>query len=123
MADATLGSTGDRYAEADRLFAFAAPALILVYLACVFFAFDIPGLAERARWDNGVTRLSDTWSHKTHVTRDNRTGAVKVAIEGEKKGIYPEGAGPDRVEHGPETTVIDLGDRHFVPFLPDNALS
>jgi phosphonate transport system permease protein len=126
MTDAALAAT--RYAAADALFArkrliaFALPAAILAYFVYVFFAFDIAGLASRARWDNGATLLSDTWSHKTHVTRDNRSGEVVVAIEGERKGTYPARSVPDWIELGADTTVIDLGGGHIVTFLPDNAL-
>ncbi|SFQ78518.1 phosphonate ABC transporter, permease protein PhnE [Donghicola eburneus] len=116
------------YAEAGRMFqrkklmSFALPAVILVYLAYVFFAFDIPGLAERARWDNAQTLMSDTYSYKTHVTRDNRNGEVTVAIEGERKGTYDTGSAPDWVDLNGQTTRIDLGGGQIVTFLPNNAL-
>ncbi|MDT8855449.1 phosphonate ABC transporter, permease protein PhnE [Paracoccaceae bacterium Fryx2] len=99
-----------------RLVAFAVPGVILLYLAYIFFAFDLPGLADRARLDNARILLSDFWSYKTHVTRDNRSGEVTVAIEGESKGTYPPGRLPDWVTQTPETTVIDLGAGHLVVF-------
>ncbi|HCE69890.1 MAG TPA: phosphonate ABC transporter, permease protein PhnE, partial [Ruegeria sp.] len=101
-----------------RLLALGLPALVLAYLAYIFFAFDMPGLAARANWDNGRTLVADSYSYKTHVTRDNRTGDVSVAVEGERKGSYPEGTGPGWVALG-ETTVIDLKDGHVVRFGPE----
>lgn len=101
-----------------RLMSFALPAAVLAYLAYVFFAFDMPGLWERASLDNAKTLVSDSYSYKTHVTRDNRSGDVSVAIEGERKGRYPEGTAPDWVAFG-ETTIIDLEDGHTVAFGPE----
>ena len=98
-----------------RLMNFALPAAVLAYLAYVFFAFDVPGLWEKASLENAKTLVSDSYSYKTHVTRDNRNGEVSVAIEGERKGAYPEGMSPDWVELG-ETTVIDLEGGHVVTF-------
>ncbi|RBW53102.1 phosphonate ABC transporter, permease protein PhnE [Ruegeria sp. A3M17] len=110
-------------AEADRLFNrkrltnFGLPALVFVYLVYVFFAFDVSGMAQRANWENGKTLIADSYSYKTHVSRDNRTGEVSTAIEGERKGRYPDGEAPDWVSLG-ETTVIDLEDGHIVRFGP-----
>jgi phosphonate transport system permease protein len=101
---------------AKRRFAFAVPLVILAYLTYTFFAFDLPGLAARARLDNAVILLGDFWSHKTHVTRDNRSGAVTVAIEGESKGTYPEGQLPDWVTRTGEVTQVDLGNGHLVTY-------
>lgn len=101
---------------AKRRFAFAVPLVILAYLTYTFFAFDLPGLAARARLDNAVILLGDFWSHKTHVTRDNRSGAVTVAIEGESKGTYPEGQLPDWVTRTGEVTQVDLGAGHLVTY-------
>ncbi len=118
---ATDLSIDELKAEADRLFSrkrlvnFGLPGLVLAYLVYVFFAFDVPGLAERANWDNGKTLVSDTYSYKTHVERDNRSGEVSVAIEGERKGRYPHGQAPDWVALG-DTTVIDLENGHIVRF-------
>ncbi len=101
-----------------RLTALAVPAVVLAYLAYIFFAFDVPGLWQRANGDNARTLVADAYSYKTHVTRDNRSGAVSVAIEGEKKGRYAEGESPSWVALG-EITVIDLEDGHIVTFGPD----
>ena len=98
-----------------RLIAFAVPAVILVYCAYIFVVFDIAGLADRASIDNARTLVADTYRYKTHVTRDNRSGDVTVAIEGERKGRYAEGTSPDWVALG-EETIIDLGQGHIVTF-------
>lgn len=104
-----------------RLAALAVPAAILVYLAYTAIAFDVAGLAQRARWDNAAILLSDFWSHKTHVTRDNRSGELTVAIEGEAKGTYPPGMLPDWVTVAGEVTTIDLGQGHVVTYDPAGA--
>jgi phosphonate transport system permease protein len=109
----------DRLFQRKRLVGFAIPAVILAYLTYIFFAFDLPGLAGRANMDNAVTLVSDSWSHKVHVSRDNRSGEISYAVEGERKGRYPEGARPAWVT-GDEVISIDLGGDHIVRYLPDN---
>jgi phosphonate transport system permease protein len=99
-----------------RLFAFGTPAVILLYLIYTFFSFDILGLAQRARMDNAAILMSDFWSYKTHVTRDNASGNVVVAIEGENKGTYPAGMLPDWVTRNGDVTTIDLGTGHVVTY-------
>ncbi len=99
-----------------KLVAFGIPGVILVYLTYAFFAFDLPGLAQRARMDNAAILLSDFWSHKTHVSRDNASGEVVVAIEGENKGTYPKGMLPDWVRIDGPVTTIDLGQGHVVTY-------
>ena len=101
-----------------QLAAFSIPTVIALYFIYIFFAFDIPGLAQRANWNNAVTLVSDTWSHKVHVTRNNRTGEIDYAIEGERKGRYPEGQRPAWVR-GAETVTIDLGPGYVVRYLPE----
>nr|WP_233557089.1 phosphonate ABC transporter, permease protein PhnE [Gemmobacter lutimaris] len=96
--------------------ALAVPAVICAYFVYIFFAFDIAGIAARLRPDNAVILLSDFWSYKTHVTRDNRSGRLSVAIEGEAKGAYPEGQLPDWVTQAGDTTVIDLGGGNIVTY-------
>jgi phosphonate transport system permease protein len=96
--------------------ALAVPAVICAYFVYIFFVFDIAGIAARMRPDNAVILLSDFWSYKTHVTRDNRSGRLSVAIEGEAKGAYPEGQLPDWVMQTGDTTVIDLGGGNIVTY-------
>lgn len=121
MTADTLRPQIDRLFARRKILSFAAPVVILAYLVYVFFAFDIAGLAERARMDNASTLMADMVSYKTHVTRDNRTGLTEVAIEGERKGEYPAGTAPDWVALG-ETTVIDLGGGEIVTFEADGSL-
>ncbi|WP_171131710.1 MULTISPECIES: phosphonate ABC transporter, permease protein PhnE [unclassified Ruegeria] len=113
-----LKADAERLFNRKRMVNFGLPGLVLVYLIYVFFAFDVPGLTERANWENGKTLVSDSYSYKTHVERDNRNGEISVAIEGERKGAYPDGSAPDWVALG-DTTVIDLEDGHVVRFGPE----
>lgn len=120
----TATNTPDLHADVaglfrrKRLIGFGLPLLILAYLTYIFFAFDIPGLTERASLENGKTLLRDTYSHKTHVARDHRTGEVEVAIEGERKGTYPAGEGPEWVAFSGDQTTVDLGQGRSVLFAP-----
>lgn len=113
--DAHFADISSRFARRRKL-AFAVPLVILAYLTYTFFAFDIPGLASRARMDNAVVLLSDFWSHKTHVSRNNATGTITVAIEGENKGTYPAGQVPGWVTTTDTATVIDLGRGNIVTY-------
>jgi phosphonate transport system permease protein len=102
--------------ERRRLVSFAIPLAIIAYLVYAAISFDVAGLVQRARFDNAAILLSDFWSHKTHVTRDNRTGEVVVSKEGEAKGTYPPGMLPDWVTITDGVTTIDLGDGHIVTY-------
>ena len=113
-----LKDRADQSFRRKRLLGVAFPAVIGAYFIYVFFAFDLAGLAQRANWDNAVTLMSDSWSHKVHVTRDNRSGEISYAMEGERKGQYPEGARPDWVT-GEDVVTVDLGVGHIVRYLPD----
>lgn len=104
-----------------RLTALAVPVLVLVYLIYIAISFDVMGLAGRAKLDNAKILLSDFVSYKTHVTRNNRDGALSVAIEGEAKGTYAPGQLPDWVKVAGDVTTIDLGRGHVVTYLPDEA--
>ncbi len=121
-AQADLQATVTGLFARKRRVALAVPALILLYLVYIFFAFDLPGLANRARMDNAAILLSDFWSHKTHVTRDNRSGKVTVAIEGESKGTYPDGMLPSWVTQDGAVTRIDLGQGHSVVYEGGKAI-
>lgn len=118
MTDASVATadTVIRGFDRKRRVAFAIPAVILAYLIYAAISFDLAGLAQRARFDNAAILLSDFWSHKTHVTRDNRTGELEVAIEGESKGTYPDGMLPDWVTVSGNVTTIDLGTGHIVTY-------
>ncbi len=96
--------------------AFSIPVVILAYFIYIAFAFDLAGLAQRARMDNVQILLSDFVSYKTHVTRENRTDEVIIAIEGEAKGTYPEGKTPDWVAVNGDQVRIDLGKNHIVTY-------
>ncbi|QFT82293.1 Phosphate-import permease protein PhnE [Roseovarius sp. THAF27] len=115
--DALMAQTATLF-QRKRMVAFGVPALILAYFVYVFFAFDVPGLMQRASAENARALVADTYSYKVHVTRDNSDASVGVAIEGERKGEYPEGEAPEWVELGRDT-VIDLGDGHVVVFGPE----
>lgn len=99
-----------------RMFALGVPLLVLAYFAYIFVSFDMAGLAGRARPDNARILLSDTVSFKTHVTRDNRTGVISAAIEGEAKGRYPDGAVPDWVTLYGTDADVRLDDGTIVQF-------
>ena len=107
-----------------RNVALAVPALLVVYFSYIFFAFDIPGLAQRAKWDNAVILASDIWSHKVHVSVSHRSGEMDYAIEGERKGRYPDGTRPDWVTgaevpaDGPVVLTLDGGKE--IRLLPGN---
>lgn len=92
-----------------RLISFGIPGLILVYLSYVFIAFDVSGLMKRASMDNARILVADSYSYKTHVTQDTRSGQIRVAIEGETKGLYPVELIPDWVSVDRNTAEVDLG--------------
>lgn len=122
MTTATLdmAKTGaEALIRRKQMIAYSIPALICLYLGYIFFAFDIPGLAQRAKWENAVTLASDTWSYKVHVTRDHRSGDIAYAVEGERKGTYPQGTRPDWVS-GDKIVVVDLGGGQILRLLPEN---
>ena len=117
----TLKSDADLLFARKRLWSFGVPGLVLVYLTYIFFAFDMPGLADRLRLDNAATLVADSYSYKTQVTRDNRDGTISVAKEGERKGAYPDGTSPDWVRFVQDGAEVDLEDGHRVIFGPDNS--
>ncbi|QYZ69117.1 phosphonate ABC transporter, permease protein PhnE [Neotabrizicola shimadae] len=121
MADAALVADVTARFRRTRLLALAVPVAILAYLAYAFVAFDVASLAQRARWDNAQVLLSDFWSYKTHVTRDNRSDKLTVAIEGEAKGTYAPGQLPDWVTVQGDVATIDLGQGHVVTYFPGGA--
>ena len=104
--------------RSKRLWSFGMPLLVLTYLIYAFFAFNVPGLIASANPENGKTLVRDSYSYKTHVTRDNRNGEISIAIEGERKGAYPDGEAPEWVALG-EITVVNLANGGVVQFGPE----
>lgn len=96
--------------------ALAVPAMILAYLVYVFFAFDLGGLAQRARMDNARILLADTVSYKTHVTRDNRRETLSVSIEGSNRATYAPDRIPDWISTDGDVTRIMLGGGQVVTY-------
>lgn len=99
-----------------RLLSIGVPLAVLAYLAYIFISFDIGGIAERARLDNARILVADAYSFKTHVTRDNRSGEITVAVEGETKGTYPDGMVPDWVTLYGTDADVRLDDGTLVQF-------
>ncbi|MDF1853892.1 phosphonate ABC transporter, permease protein PhnE [Pseudooceanicola sp.] len=122
LAPQVIHAQADALFRRKRLTAFAIPLLVLAYLTYAFFAFDVPGLADRASLKNARTLVADAYSYKTHVSRDNRSGIIDIAIEGERKGTYPEGSAPDWVTRG-AVTLVQLRDGHLVRLGPDQQVS
>ncbi|MEM6339767.1 MAG: phosphonate ABC transporter, permease protein PhnE, partial [Pseudomonadota bacterium] len=61
-AELTLAkSQADTLFGRKRQIARAVPAIILAYFVYIVFAFDIAGLAQRAKLENAVILASDSW--------------------------------------------------------------
>ncbi|WP_420342618.1 phosphonate ABC transporter, permease protein PhnE [Paenirhodobacter sp.] len=119
MTAAAISPEVQQHFRRLRRTALGLPALVLVYLVYAFFALDVPGLAERFRPANMGVLLGDTWSYKTHVTRDYRFGGTTVAIEGERKGTYPEGRWPEWVHLRAGITEVDLPGGSHAALAPE----
>lgn len=118
MTTATLhAATRAQFTRKKRI-AIAVPLVLLAYFAYIFVSFDVAGLGERINLNNARTLVSDSYSYKTHVAQDNRDGSIVISIEGERKGEYPEGTGPDWVSLG-AATMVDLGEGHVITFGPE----
>ncbi|SEL21258.1 phosphonate ABC transporter, permease protein PhnE [Pacificibacter marinus] len=117
MTAATLhAATITQFSRKKRI-TIAVPLIIIAYFAYIFVSFDVAGLGDRINLNNARTLVSDTYSYKTHVARDNRTDTLTIAIEGERKGTYPKGSAPDWVTLG-DTTLVDLGHGHLITLGP-----
>lgn len=98
----------DRRFARRRAVALGLPVLVLAYLVYIFFAFDIAGLAKRARLDNAAILLADTYSYRTAVTQDHRTDTLSVAIKGSRKGTLTPAQYPDWVKVDGKATTVEL---------------
>lgn len=112
MVDASLMSNVETAFQRRKLMSFAITALILAYLLYAAVSFDVLGVASRARMDNARILLSDFWSYKVNVTRDNRNGAITSAIEGDQRYAFA----PDWVKTTGDVTQIDLGKGNLVTY-------
>ena len=65
-----------------RARAIGIPLAIFAYLTYVLVSFDIMGLSARGSLKNAKSLVGDMYSHKVHVTRDNRKGDISISIEG-----------------------------------------
>ncbi|MGV8989037.1 MAG: phosphonate ABC transporter, permease protein PhnE [Cypionkella sp.] len=117
MVDASLTSTVESSFSRRRRVALAIPALIVLYLIYAFFAFDVPGVIARARMDNATILLSDFWSYKVQVTRDNRNDTVVSTVEGDSRYSLQ----PDWVKQADGVTTINLGDGNVVTYDKEGA--
>ncbi len=124
-----LSVNGDLRQQTEALFhrkklvALAVPVVVLAYLVYIFISFDVMGLADRARMDNARTLVADSYSYKTHVSRDNRDNDLAFSIEGARAGTYADGTHPDWIEVQGTNMVVDLGDDHVIRFLDDTLVS
>ena len=112
MVDAPLITSILTSFQRRKWFAIAIPVIILAYLFYAAASFDVLGVAARARMDNAQNLLSDFWSYKVNVIRDNRNGKVISAIDADARYSYA----PDWVKTKGEVTQIDLGDGHVVTY-------
>lgn len=113
MTTMTLKQHADQQFARKRLVGLSIPLVILAYFAYIFISFDVMGLTDRASLKNASALVQDTYSYKTHVTRDNRSGDLTIAVEGERKGRYPTGTAPEWVALG-DATQVDLGRGHLI---------
>lgn len=116
FARSDLRETTLRSFARKRAIAFAIPTVILVYFGYIFVAFDIPGLAQRAKMDNAVILLSDAISHKIHVTQDNRRNDLTVSVEGSRRATLTGEQLPDWVSRDGQVTTITLSGGHVVTY-------
>lgn len=117
MTTATLHAATLGQFNRKKRITLAVPLVIIAYLSYIFVSFDVAGLSERVNLKNARTVISDSYSYKTHVAQDNRTGTIAISVEGERKGQYPDGTAPDWVRLG-DATMIDLGGGHLITLGP-----
>lgn len=117
MVDAALISTIETSMQRRKIMALALPMIILAYLFYAAVSFDVLGVASRARMENARILLSDFWSYKVHVTRDNRSGRVTSSLDGDNRYSFD----PDWVVTQGDITTIDLGGGAIVTYDPAGA--
>ena len=121
MVDAALISTVQTSFARRRLFALSIPVVILAYLVYTAIAFDVAGVLARARMDNAGILLSDFWSYKIHVTRDNRSDEVITTFDGDGRYALSGDRLPDWVTQENGVTSVDLGRGNIATYDADGA--
>jgi phosphonate transport system permease protein len=119
MTEAILQPAIDEAAILEKirkrtLFTIGVPLLILTYFAYTWFAFDVPGILDRAQPNRAVILATDAVAYKVHVTKDLRRGGLEVAIEGERTATYDNSAVPDWVQVNGDDAVVDLGEGYLI---------
>lgn len=105
-----------------RLFSAGLLVAVVIYMIYIFFAFDVEGLAKRAKFENATKLAADSWSHKEHMTISRRNESITYTVEGERKARYPDGTQPDWVIGEPGALIANLGNGNSVEVLSIDAL-
>jgi phosphonate transport system permease protein len=108
--------------RSKRLFSAGLLVTVVIYMIYIFFAFDVGGLAKRAKFENATTLAADSWSHKEHMTISRRNESITYTVEGERKARYPDGTQPDWVIGEPGALSANLGNGNSVEVLSIDAL-
>ena len=100
---------------------FAVLAVVFLYLAYTWNAFDVSGLLAKAEPDRALILGTDSVAHKVHVVKSLRSGELEIAIEGERTSRYdtppPWVALPDD-----ERVLVDLGEDHTAEIIGNRVL-
>ncbi|WP_057464440.1 phosphonate ABC transporter, permease protein PhnE [Pseudovibrio sp. POLY-S9] len=93
--------------------------LVVVYLAFCFFAFDVPGVMEKARGDMAQLFALDAYAHKVHAKYQFKKAdqGFVVSLEGNRRAIYKEQ--PDWIEQSRGQSSILLGEDGVLHFADD----
>ncbi|TXR54524.1 phosphonate ABC transporter, permease protein PhnE [Reinekea thalattae] len=122
MMSETYHLKAQAFIRGKQKVALAIPAIIFAYFVYVFFAFDILGLVERARPENGALIMKDMVSYKTHFQRDNRRDEYSTSIEGEAKGEYQQADEPNWISIDGDNAFVDMPNGHTVQFESDKVI-
>jgi phosphonate transport system permease protein len=92
----------------NSLVIIAVTLAVAIYLAYVFFAFDVPGLIAKSQPKRATLLATDAVAYKVHVTKffrgDTRT---VVAVEGERTATYE--TPPEWVRMSDDAVYVNLG--------------
>jgi len=116
MADIAFQSQVLGQFRRKKLMSLALPGLALAYLVYIIFAFDLMGLAQRARLDNGLVLMADAVSYKVHVTRDNRRQSIEASIEGSRRMTFAPDQRPDWMQIDGDHAVVNLPNGNVVTY-------